>query len=180
MAQYLAFREGVEVDGAAVLAVVEGMGRFKSLAYEILALHGIKAPAAEEWYPQQAWLDTFRDIGERLGPASLLQIGKQIPQLALWPAGLRDVHEALASIDQAYHMNHRGGDIGHYRYEPLGPREGRMVCRNPYPCDFDQGIILGIARRFGPLDSALLEIPHRPKDPCRKHGDEECVYQLEW
>jgi hypothetical protein len=180
MAQFIAFQQGIEVDGEAVLAVVEGMGRFKSLAYEILADHGIRNPLPGQWYSQQSWLDAFQDISRRLGPASLLQIGKMIPQSARWPEGLEDIHQALASIDTAYHMNHRGGEIGTYHYEKTGARTGRMVCRNPFPCDFDQGIVLGVARRFCPADSALVEIPHRPKDPCRKRGDEECVYLLEW
>ncbi len=75
MALYRAFDAGVEVDGEAVLAVVQGMGRFKALAVEILVSHGIPNPAPGRWYPQQCWLDAFRDIAERLGPANLLQIG---------------------------------------------------------------------------------------------------------
>ena len=180
MSLYGAFQEGVEVNGETVLAVVEGMGRFQHLAFEILADHGITAPRAGAWYSQQAWLNAFRDIGDRLGPASLLQIGKKIPQLAQWPQGVQDIHQALASIDVAYHLTHRGGKIGTYQYVALGPRTGRMTCRNPYPCDFDQGILLSIARRFCPPDSALLDIPHRPEDPCRKRGAEECIYLLEW
>jgi hypothetical protein len=180
MALHRAFQDCVEVNGAAVLAVVEGMGRYRALAYEILADRGIWAPAAGVWYPQQAWLDAFRDISERLGPASLLQIGKMIPHTARWPDGAQDIHQALVSIDEAYQLNHRGGEIGYYRYLALGPRAGQMTCRNPFPCEFDQGILLGITRRFCPPDSALIEIPHPPGAACRKHGDEECVYRLEW
>lgn len=180
MALYRAFEAGVEVDGEAVLAVVQGMGRFKALAVEILLEHGIPNPAPGHWYPQQAWLDAFRDIAERLGPANLLQIGKMIPLTARWPGGIGDIHEALASIDVAYHLNHRGGEIGNYTYTPLSPRSGRMRCCNPFPCEFDQGILLGLARRHIPLDSALLEIPHGEDGACRKHGAEACDYLLEW
>lgn len=180
MGLYRAFEAGVEVDGEAVLAVVQGMGRFKALALEILVSHGIPNPLPGSWYPQQAWLDAFRDIAERLGPANLLQIGKMIPQTARWPEGIQDIHQALASIDAAYHLNHRGGEIGTYAYTPLTARSGLMRCRNPFPCEFDQGILLGVARGHCPPDSALLEIPHRPVDPCRKHGDEACEYHLAW
>ena len=40
-------------------------------------------------------------------------------------------------------MNHRGqqaGNIGGYQFDTAG-HGGRMVCDNPYPCNFDHGII---------------------------------------
>lgn len=180
MAQFQAFGSEVEVDGGAVLAVVQGMGRFKSMACEILAGHGLASPQPGCWYSQQSWLDAFADIARQLGPHTLLQIGKQIPETARWPAGIQDAHQALASIDAAYRLNHRGGEIGWYRYEPTGPRSGQMHCHNPYPCAFDRGILLGVARRFCPPDSALLEVPHTPHGPCRSQGDEACIYLLDW
>lgn len=180
MAQFRAFEPGVEVDGGAVLAVVQGMGRFKSMACEILASHGITGPQPGCWYPQQSWLDAFEDIARQLGPHTLLQIGKKIPETARWPSGIQEAHQALASIDAAYRLNHRGGEIGCYRYQPSGPRSGQMTCRNPYPCAFDQGILLGVARRFCPPDSALLEVPHRAQGPCRSQGDATCIYELAW
>ncbi len=80
----------------------------------------------------------------------------------------------------AYHLNHRGGEIGTYAYTQLTVRSGLMRCQNPFPCEFDQGILLGVARRHCPPDSALLQLPHRPGEPCRKHGKEVCEYLLEW
>ncbi len=123
---------------------------FRSTTVTILKKHGIVDPQPGHWYPQQSWLDAFQEISTSVGPMTLKVIGKSIPENALWPPQVDDVHKALGSVDIAYHMNHRGGEVGHYRYEKTGERSARVVCDNPYPCDFDAGIIEAAAKRFAP------------------------------
>ncbi|MCA9686920.1 MAG: hypothetical protein KC457_32440, partial [Myxococcales bacterium] len=60
-------------------------------------------------------------------------------------------------------------------YEKLGEREILSVCHNPYPCEFDQGIVASMARRFEPR--ALLE---HVGDDCRRRGAESCSYLVRW
>jgi len=82
----------------------------------------------DEWYPQQAWLNSFETIAEDLEPHLLDRLGEQIPTIADWPASIASMPDALQSIDDAYQRNHRGGDIGSYRFEQLDDRTGRVVC----------------------------------------------------
>ena len=83
MAQFKAMAPGVEVCGAAVLSVVEGMELSRSMALRILKEHGIEKPTKKSWHPQQAWLHAFKDISEKVGPATLRRIGTKIPETAL-------------------------------------------------------------------------------------------------
>lgn len=179
MAQFKALAEGVEVNGAAVIAVVNGLGSFRDRAESILGLHGIVDPRPGHWYPQQAWLNAFRTISETIGRGMLERIGHAIPESAVWPEAIDSVEAGLASIDVAYHMNHRGGEIGHYRYEPTGSRAGRMVCDNPYPSAFDQGIITAIVRRFAPPGSSP-SVRLDESLPGRDDGAESCTYLVRW
>jgi len=179
MAQFQAFAPGVEVSGAAVLSVVEGMGGFRVMALQILAQHGIIHPQSGKWYSQQAWLDAFRQIAERVGPATLRAIGNKIPETALWPPNITTVEDALESIDVAYHMNHRGGEIGHYHFQKTGERSGKVVCHNPYPCNFDLGIIEATAKRFVP-PGITPSVRHDNTQPCRQKGDDSCTYVVTW
>lgn len=87
--------------------------------------------------------------------------------------------EVNAQIDVAYHMNHRGGEIGNYEYQKTGERSALMICCNPYPCDFDRGIIESMIRRFKPKDSLMPMVDHN-QDICRKKGDELCKYIVTW
>ena len=179
MAQFKAFAPGVEVNGQTVLSVVEGMGTFKQFSLQILAANGITDPRPGQWYPQQSWLDSFKDIGKKVGEATLFQIGAQIPENAAWPPQVDTIDKALASIDVAYHMNHRGGEIGHYDYQKTGDKEGKMVCNNPYPCDFDRGIVTAAAQKFAPA-GVFVTVRHDDSSPCRKKGADSCTYLISW
>ncbi|HVP38954.1 MAG TPA: hypothetical protein VMS93_07190 [Candidatus Saccharimonadales bacterium] len=179
MAQFQAFAPGVQVDGAAVLAVVQELEDLGGIGQRILARHGIVSPQPGSWYSQQAWLDAFREIAEKTGPATLRGIGRRIPETAVWPPEVSSIEAALGSIDLAYHLNHRGGEIGHYRFELAGPRSARLVCENPYPCAFDLGIVERTAAKFAPAGVNPV-VKHDDTRECRQHGAEGCTYLVTW
>jgi hypothetical protein len=178
MAQYEAFETGVEVNGKTALSVVDGVpSAFEQKALDILADNGIEDPDPESWYPQQAWLDAFAEIDERIGESTLNQIGKSIPDNAEWPAGVESVVGGLESINEAYQMNHRGGDIGHYDAEVKDDTTVHVECKNPYACAFDRGIVEATAREF--IDSAVATISEIG-DECRADGGDVCLYEVSW
>lgn len=179
MAQYQAFAKYVEVSGQSAQSVIEAMGMFKKMAVEILAKHGIPELNADQWYPQQNYLDFYRDIAERIGLKTLKTIGREVPNNALWPKEIDSLDKALASIDAAYHLNHRGGEIGSYRYEKTGERSAKIIANNPYPCPFDHGLIEGVAQKFA-VSTARLRVVHDDTLPCRLNGAESCVYLISW
>jgi hypothetical protein len=178
MTQFVAFDSNVEVSGAAILSFVAAMGR---QILPVLAKHGITDPQPDQWYPQQAWLDSFRELaqGDFSSTLDLVNIGMKIPQSAIWPPEVQTIKDALASIDAAYHMNHRHGEIGCYRATEVGPREMEILCENPYQCDFDYGIIYGTARLYMPVGGGLI-VEHDDEAPCRKRGDDSCTYHVKW
>lgn len=192
MAEFVAFTPGVEVNGQTVLSVVEGSSIKKS-ALKHLSKNGIADPVPGQWYSQQSWLDAFRSIATEVGPLTLLQIGRKIPENADWPPQINDIHGALASIDIAYHMNHRlDGEvlfnpengamkegIGHYGYLRVDDNTARMTCHNPYPCDFDKGIIESAANKFKPAGYRVTVVHDEPA-LCRKNGADTCTYTVKW
>jgi hypothetical protein len=197
MAQFKAYEAGVEVNGTTIMAVVSGMGTFRNLAMTYLRRRGLDAVVADDkhWYSQQAWLDVFQALATEVGDSTLYSIGLKIPENAVFPQEIDSVEKALASIDVAYHMNHRNKQgqvlfdpvarpkspmlegIGHYGFEKIeGQSRARMVCANPYPCAFDRGIIAAMAARF----ARLPEVLHDDSKPCRKQGGESCTYLVSW
>jgi predicted hydrocarbon binding protein len=182
MANYEPFEAGVEVNGQTILSVVKGAGVvspvFERKAQEFLSNHGIDDPQPGEWYPQADYLAAFEQI-ERDGGAQLLtNIGREIPKMADWPEGVASVAGGLESINRAYQMNHRGGEIGSYRFEATGSRSGVVYCENPYPCLFDQGIVEGVVSEFGGTDASLSL--DETGSHCRSDGADECQYTIEW
>lgn len=194
MAQFVAINNDVEVNGETVLSVVDGMGAFKERALKILADSGITDPKPGQWYRQQYWLDAFRRISESTGNYTLFNIGKKIPENAQFPPEIDDIFKGLSAIDVAYHMNHRIGNtplfdpktgtmqegIGHYRFKKDGDKKVTMECNNPYPCDFDRGIIEAMAHRFKPSGASIVLVKHDDTAPCRKKGHESCTYHVTW
>jgi predicted hydrocarbon binding protein len=169
--------DGVEVQGSAILAIVNGVpGPFAQRAEQILADNGIDDLREEGWYPQDAYLDAYEEIAQRVGSKTLRQIGRAIPENAAWPPGVETPLAALKSIDDAYHMNHRGGEVGYYEVTRLDDTSARVECKNPYPCEFDQGLIEGTARAFTDTLTTLEKV----EGTCRDEGDDVCIYEIEW
>ena len=179
MAQFQAFSPQVMVNGQTVLAVISGMGAFKDTAAQILQRNGIPNPDPNGWYSQQSWLNAFREIAQSIGRSTLKQIGASIPANAKFPPGIDSIEKALESLDGAYHMNHRGGEIGHLSFAKTGPKGGVMTCKNPYPCDFDRGLIEAVANKFKPAGS-IVRVQHDDAKPCRAKQGDACTYLINW
>lgn len=178
MAQFQSFADGVTVNGQTVISVIEGMKHSREKAIQILGNHGITNPQKEEWYPQQSWLNSFKEIAESIGTYALYCIGVTIPDNAQFPPAIDSLEKALASIDIAYHLNHRGGEIGYYKFLKDVDGSLHFICNNPYPCEFDRGIIEGVARKYITAEQLVL-VKHDDTAPCRDKDADSCTYHLE-
>ena len=175
MAQFIPFADNVDVNGETVLTTVKSFPEYmRNLAMKILKDNGIEDPQPGEWYSQKAWLDSFRYIAEKYGTNTLFEIGKAIPANAKFPPEVNNIEKALSAIDIAYHMNHRNGDIGYYKLisHDKANRTLIMQCKNPYPCDFDRGIITTMGRKFEP--ATKVEVDTSKKS--RKDGADDSWY----
>lgn len=178
MSTYKAYSQNVEVNGETVLSVINGMGAFKSKAVQLLNTCGIADPQPGRWYNQQKWLDAFKLIAQSIGQNTLRMIGAKIPETAKFPPGIDSIEKALAVLDAAYRTNHRGGEIGQYRVEKTGDNEVVVISETPYPCEFDNGLIEAVARKFS--KGLAVTVVHEVAGPCRKKGDKACRYTVKW
>ncbi len=178
MTVYETYDEDVEVNGQTIQTVIEGMS-IEPKARDYLDEEGIEDPQSGEWYPQQAWLNAFQKIAEDTGDATLKRIGRKIPENADWPPGIDSVCEALDSIDKAYHMNHRGGEIGSYDFEKTGDNSGEFVCDNPYPDAFDEGVIEETAKQFAE-NKLKVNVEVDDSKPTRDGGADSTTFLVEW
>lgn len=183
MAQFIAFDKNVEVNGETVLSVVNGVSEFyREKMYNILAQYDILEPKPGHWYKQANWLSAFKEISETIGMYTLFAIGKSIPKNAIFPPDILTLKDALESINVAYHLNHRNGEIGYYRLHDFdsGNRKALMECYNPYPCHFDRGIIASMTRMFSPLDTMQPDVLLDNSKPGRLNGSDTSWYLVTW
>ncbi|PKL40814.1 MAG: hypothetical protein CVV44_04185 [Spirochaetae bacterium HGW-Spirochaetae-1] len=196
MAVFKVFQPGINVNGASIMSVIKGMGAFAKSAQDILKDAGLSVVKddPDSWYPQQSWLDAFKVLSEKTGQKTLYAIGLKIPESAQFPPQIDSVEKALDSIDIAYHMNHKNAagqvmfdpqtgklieGIGHYRFQPGSePGKGIMICENPYPDEFDRGIIFAMAKRFAP--GGFVKVDYDESKPTRTKGSNSTVFIVTW
>lgn len=165
---------GAEVRGAALVPVLEALGPFRARGAQILAEHGIARIDVGRWYPLRAYVDSLFAIRDQLGPNTLLQIGKQIPQHVQVPIAAPNLEAALEAMLQSFDLNHRGLEPGLVSYQLISHRAARIVTATPYPCEFERGVIDGLIR-------LLLDVTARvehAEEPCRERGVDTCVHTV--
>ncbi|NMO21654.1 hypothetical protein HPC49_48555 [Pyxidicoccus fallax] len=190
---------GIQVKGASIYSVVAAINTFSVLVNDLMQAMNVQTRDASgalmidtnAWYDLDHYMPVYKKIDTLLGGRGLEKVGSFIPKNAEFPPNIQDIHGALASIDVAFHMNHRKDGkpmfnpltgemtegIGHYRYQPVaGKNEALLVCDNPCPCRFDQGLIKGMAQRFQPQAT----LTHVPDTGCRTKGDASCTYVVTW
>jgi hypothetical protein len=166
---------GAQVSGGNILSMLAAMGPFRARGERVLAENGIGEVDVERWYPLAAYVRALEAIRERMGPNTLLQIGKQIPNHVVMPPGIDTFEKVLASFGQAFDLNHRGWAPGAITYRAHGDRSGTIVSGTPYPCDFDRGVIQGFFRK---LLGTPVNVVHDEGLGCKKHGDPTCTHQV--
>ncbi|HEY5824542.1 MAG TPA: hypothetical protein VIT44_09260 [Cyclobacteriaceae bacterium] len=182
MAQFKAFAPNVKVNGQTVLSVINGLQQGQESRREILANNGIKDPQPDQWYPQQSWLSSFEEIANKVGPNTLFMIGKSIPEQAKFPPQIDTLEKALGAVDVAYKMNHQGGDIGYYKLLNFDSKNriATMECKNPYPSEFDRGILMTMLRKFKPTDTHKYDVVLDLGKPSRLSGADSCTFKISW
>jgi hypothetical protein len=171
------FAPGSTVSGGNILSMLAAMGPFRRRGEQILEENGIGAVNPEGWYPLGAYVASLRAIGQKMGPNTLYQIGRQIPNHVPLPPGIDTFEKVLASFGIAFDMNHhtgapQGTTITH---EVRNPRTAFIVTGTPYPCDFDRGVISGF---FQKLLATRIIVEPQDGAPCKARGGETCTYAV--
>ena len=119
MAQFIT-RKDIQVNKASVLTIVNSMEKGQDTRRRILTRNGINLQEGKTWYNLQNFLNAYRDIAESIGSMNIFLIGKVVIDNSEFPP-MKDIEEALGSINIAYDMNHGLND------KPLfDPATGKM------------------------------------------------------
>lgn len=188
----------VEVNGQDILSFMSAISSSPTLGSMMLQtlkigtlVQGKYQILAEEWYPLTDKITIIQTIRDRIGPMILKKVGREVPENAIFPPNINDIYKAIASVNIAYHMNHRKAGkimydekseqiipgIGYYGYEPV-PNQRKIisVCENPNLSEYDEGILTAMARRFEPFAEVFLD----PDKPTRKNGGNSCTFIITW
>ncbi|MGF1506187.1 MAG: hypothetical protein GYB64_15130 [Chloroflexi bacterium] len=150
MKKYEATSPDVMVIGQAMLSVVSGM---LDEVEPILDRYGVSEIDPEVWYPQQLFLDMFKELEQATGGNvyNLVSIGMQILEKAAMPPDIHDIPSGLNALHAYYHMNVCNEDPERgWTVEERAEGVYDIVCTSPFPFDFEYGILYAMVRRFAP------------------------------
>lgn len=173
---------GALVSGPVIETFLVALGAYRQRGAKVVARAcGVESMDTTEGktYPLKGYLASLEEFQKQFGRDFMEKVGALIFEKAIFPPGIDDVEKALALVDTAYHMNNTNaqpGALGSYAWTSSGPSSGTMICDNPFPCAFDQGIIRGIARKF----KREARIEHLSPSTCRHSGAPQCTYRVEW
>jgi hypothetical protein len=175
MPKYEPLDPDAEVLGSSINSTINSFPKKgRSAAKQIYARHGIDNPTDDKWYPHKLNLAAMSTLYDKFGPSMLHKIGRDKPKNTAWPPDIETATDAVMSINDAYQRNHRNGEVGGYHAEQLGQSRIKLVCDNPYPCPFDEGLIEGVAFEFATGTAIINEVG----DECREESGERCTYEV--
>ncbi len=196
MEQQFAIDPGVEVSGASIGSTLDAFQQYPSIVTKYLVQHGLISGKQSQidrtaWYALDKWLVVYHAIAKDVGINSLYTIGKKVPENIQLPPQVTDIRSVFGSLNIAYHLNHRKN--GELMFDPATGKMldgiGNVTCEfangeqkltlkfeNPYPCEFDRGLIHAFATRF----EAGARVMHDNNAPCRKKGASNCTYVVSW
>ena len=96
------FAPDATVSGGNILSRLAAMGPFRRRGEQILEENGIPDVEVEGWYPLRAYVAALRAIGKMMGPNTLFQVGRQIPNHVALPPGIDTFEKVLASFGMAF------------------------------------------------------------------------------
>lgn len=188
----------VEVHGQDILSFMDALYVSPTLGTMILQQQKIGTLVGntyqilpKEWYLLSDKITILQTVLERIGPSSLRKVGEKIPENAIFPPEINDIHKAISAINIAYHMNHRKAGkimfdaetgkitdgIGYYGYEAVeGENKIISVCENPNISEYDEGILKAMAKRFEPMARVTLDT----SKPTRRTGGDSCTFIITW
>lgn len=171
-----------EVIGGSVQIIIQAMGNVREMGLKILKENGIDTNIAPDgWVNLDKWINSLKVIEKSFGPNTLFMIGKKVPEIIQFPK--LDFESAMNSINMSYLGTHKNLDktINYYKFTRKGDKAATVICTNPYPSDFDRGLISGLSRKFPPTNAkGIVDVQLDETKPSRKTGGTSCTFNLTW
>jgi hypothetical protein len=130
----------------------------------------IAAMDPNAWYPIAELLDPLEQLADKLGPAALRKIGRELFALSHEQRArelLYSARDVVFSLDTMYRAANRGEQIGGWKVLAFEPGVCELEKTTPHHCALEEGIIRAAMQMVGiPVD---IEQP-----VCLREGADHC------
>lgn len=166
--------EKAEYYGAALQSFILAFGESQPLIAKILADAGVDHIDPDRWYDYDWASAIFYRIGEQVGRAAVMAVGRKMVEAAVLPPGLDSVEKLLMSLGAWFRLNARGpvGDI----FCTMDDEYSATIVRTQRGlCAFNIGIIEGSCLRYG-----VRPLIEHGAGGCQDSGAPTCTYHVSW
>ncbi|MDD2777215.1 MAG: hypothetical protein PHU06_14800 [Gallionella sp.] len=183
MAQFIAFDKNTEVVGLGLLSCIAAFPEHARPHIEqLMAENNLTNITPDKWFKAQDWLNAFKAFSTSYGSNTLFHIGVAVFEGFIFPPNVSDLESALKLIAQAYREHHRNGRIGYIELRSFDAKAKKAVMEycNPYPCNFERGIVTACVRKYKPQDDHFVDVQLDKDKPSRLDGAESSFYIITW
>jgi hypothetical protein len=179
MPKLVASTPNAEIIGQAMLGIVNNLRHDELLP--LLTQYGVEKIDPERWYPQQIFLDIYRDMqdGKINSSENMVAIAVKIVETAVFPPGINSVETMIQAISMIYKSNIRNvPETEGYWGEIVGPGHAVVKDNSPYLPDSTYGFIWALVKRFRPEGSQFVVRILNPNAGVT--DDEPVVFDVTW
>lgn len=163
-----------EYYGAALNSFVLAFGEANSVVKKILADAGVEQIDPDRWYDYDWASSIFYRIGEKVGRAAVINVGRKMIEAAVFPPGIDSVQKVLMSLGAAFKLNTRG-EVGDIFCTIEDDYSATIVRTQRGLCPFNIGIIEGCCARYG-----VTPLIEHGAGGCQDEGAPTCTYHVNW
>jgi hypothetical protein len=128
----------------------------------------------DEWYPIEMILEPMEILGNRIGYAGLLQMGRALFKLsheARARETAKSAGDLIFALDGMYHHANRGDKIGGWKVVSFHPGYALLEKTTPHFCWMEEGIL---SEAFHVVGIAAFV----SQTACLRQGAEACTFQV--
>ena len=148
----------------------------------IMEKHGLVDIQRDQWIPTRKMMYALNDLAQDPDfMAGLVAIGIEIGKRIVFPQENPTLEEAITGWNASYHAVHRNGDVGQKLAEKMGEKHYRVTLTDPFPDDFNYGILYGFALRCLPPHTDFTIFYDPAVTPRDRGGDQgRTVIHVRW
>jgi hypothetical protein len=164
-----------EYSGAALNSFVLAFGESNPIVKKILADAGVERIDPQAWYDYEWASSIYYRIGEQIGRAAAMEVGRKMIEAAQFPPGIDSVEKVLMSLGPAFKMAVRGADCGDILCTLEDEHSATIVRTQRGLCPLNIGVIEGCCARYG-----VTPLIEHGTGGCQDEGAPTCTYHVTW
>jgi hypothetical protein len=170
---------GALMIGGYIIGAVEALGIYRSTGYQILSEYGLSEPKPDQMYSMTIFCDFFDAISTKIGPSTLLVMGKTVGTSFELPPEVDSIDKLFNSLETGYKLASKNlrPDEG-WNIKMMSGRSAEVTFVGAFPDNFMRGLLEGMANRILKNGKFLAKIDETR--PSIDKGGKSVTFQCVW